>query len=283
MKVAVSNLAWSPADRVAAYRALRAHGVTGLEIAPRRFFASAPDPFHPTDREASEALAPIADVGLEIVSMQAILFGAEGAALFEGDAALSRFRIAMSRAFQLAHRFGIPHLVFGSPKQRRVPDTLSMEAARAHAVSVFRGLGDEAMAAGTRLGVEPNPPEYGTNFLVDLREVESFVADVDHPAVSVVLDLGAMQLRGTLGGIADLTATRMSRISHVHLSEPHLVPAIADPRAVAGAMTALARTGYGHWYSVEMLASEPATLETLSATLGRLTAAMEMAQRGESA
>lgn len=270
MKLAVSNIAWAPDDRRAAYAILQEAGITGLEIAPGLFFHGAGDPFDPDPAVARAAMDEIAAAGLSLVSMQSLLFGVQGAALFGDAEALARFERGMQRAIALAGRLGIPNLVFGSPGQRVVPDGMEMVAARAHAADVLRRLGDAAQAAGTVIAVESNPAVYGTNFLNTFAEARAFVAGIDHPAVTVILDLGAMHLNGDFGTVPAAVIEAGARLSHVHVSEPHLAPAPADIAPARLVCDALERAGYDRAISIEMKA---AGLDALAASVARLLAA----------
>lgn len=272
MIFAVSNIAWAPDERLAAYRLLAEAGLTGLEIAPGLFFHGAADPFAPEPAVAETALAEIAEAGLALVSMQSLLFGVEGAAVFDGEAARARFETGMGRAIALAGRFGIPNLVFGSPGQRRIPEGMDREAAAETAAALFRRLGDQAAAAGTVIAMESNPAAYGTNFLNTLAEAQAFVERVDHPAVTLILDLGAMHMNGQFGEIAAHVATAAPRLSHVHVSEPQLAPAPAEAQAFAPVLSALAAAGYDRAVSIEMKRAERG-LEALAESLARLTQA----------
>ncbi|MBZ4689233.1 MAG: hypothetical protein JG765_484 [Cereibacter sp.] len=277
MKLAVSNIAWSPAHRAAVYDMLQTHGVRGLEIAPGLFFDRSADPFAPTEEELAQAVHEARRAGLELVSMQALLFGAEGAALFGSPAEREAFRSAMLRAIALAGRLSIPNLVFGSPRQRVVPEGMTEAEAQELALRSFAELGDAARRAGTKLGVEANPAVYGTNFLTTLEEADAFVARLDHPAVTLILDLGAMHMNGAFPRIADCVAGLTSPISHVHVSEPHLAPAPADAGQAATALTALSRRGYCGWVSIEMKQPPEPVVATLEAALGRLQQAVGLA------
>lgn len=282
---AVSNIAWEPEEAGAAYALLAANDISGLEIAPGLFLGAAADPFAPTPAEAEAALAPMHAAGLELVSMQSLLFGVQGAALFGDEAARDRFRTGMERAIGLAGTLGIPNLVFGSPGQRNVPEGLDPAEARARAAEDFRRLGDLALDAGTFLGVEFNPAVYGTNFLNEGADALAFVEEVDHPAVSLILDVGAMAINGQRDRIAELARAgaasgKGGRISHVHLSEPQLAPAPADAREAAAVIEAVAGAGYGRWISIEMKAAGLAALE---AALGRLAAARALAANAATA
>ncbi|MEM7779320.1 MAG: sugar phosphate isomerase/epimerase family protein [Pseudomonadota bacterium] len=252
MKLAVSNIAWSPDERLDAYAILQEAGIAGLEIAPGLLFHASADPFVPSADEARRALEEIADAELELVSMQSLLFGMEGAALFEGKPARRAFEIGMHRAIALAGRFGIPNLVFGSPAQRRIPEGMPMERALDEAASVFRTLGDEAALAGTRIAIEANPAAYGTNFLTSLADAESFVRRVNHPNIAAILDIGAMHLNGEYPEVPARIPALAALLSHVHVSEANLAPAPAERTDLAPTFWALRKVGYDKSVSIEM-------------------------------
>jgi sugar phosphate isomerase/epimerase len=184
--------------------------------------------------------------------MQSLLFGVTGAALFEGAEARAPFEAGMIRAITLAGRFGIPNLVFGSPAQRRVPEGMAMADALEEAAAMFRRLGDAAAVAGTRITIEANPAAYGTNFLNTLDEAVAFVALVDHPAIALILDLGAMHMNASFGSVPARLPDLAPRLHHVHVSEPDLAPAPADARALAPVLRGLQAAGYTKAVSIEM-------------------------------
>ncbi|MDO8410622.1 MAG: sugar phosphate isomerase/epimerase family protein [Phenylobacterium sp.] len=277
MKLAVSNIAWPAATRDEAYRLLARHGIRGLEVAPKLLFAESDDAFAPSQDEAARALDAVRSAGLQLVSMQSLLFGAEGAALFGDQASRDRLIAATTRAIRLAGRFDIPNLVFGSPRQRDIPSDLAPAAAEAIAVEVFSRLGDEAAKAGARLGLEPNPAAYGTNFLNRFDEAEAFVRRLDHPAVRLILDGGALLMNDEMAVLEAMTPDRVSQISHVHISEPQLAPAPAAPETASQILNAMSAAGYTGWYSIEMK-SPAGGLDELDQALGRLRAAVEMAK-----
>ena len=275
MRLAVSNIAWLPGDRDAAYAILRAHGIKGLEIAPGLFLDGARDVFAPTDEEVAGALRATRRAGLELVSMQSLLFGVSGAALFEGDGPRERLEAAMLRAIGLAKRLAIPNLVFGSPKQRVIPPGMSGAEAEDIAIATFRRLGDAAAGAGTRIAIEANPRAYGTNFLNRVSEAETFVRKVDHEAIRLIVDVGALHMNGDFDQIEEFAQLGHDVISHVHMSEPDLAPAPADVMEAARVFSALSRVGYAGWCSIEMRAPPLEPLRLLEASVARLVEAAE--------
>ncbi|MBA4791886.1 MAG: sugar phosphate isomerase/epimerase [Rhizobiales bacterium] len=254
MRLAVSNIAWSAADADAAYDLLADLGVPGLEIAPGILFAGEPDPFAPSDAAVAAVRARLDRAGLTLCSMQSLLFGVEGAALFGAAEERAAFQGGLLRAIGLAGRLAIPNLVVGSPRNRVIPDIFSPEEARRIAVSVFRHLGDRAAEAGCVLAMEPNPAVYGTNFLTTLEETDAFVRAVGHPAVKVNFDVGALHVNGDFPRLREALDLARPRISHVHLSEPNLGPvpgSVDEARVVFAALRAVGWTG---WVSIEMRA-----------------------------
>lgn len=280
MKLAVSNIAWRPADRDLAYAILRDHGVEGLEIAPGLFFDGAADPFDPSADEVAAALGPMERAGLQLVSMQSLLFGVSGAALFEGDAARERLITAMLRTIALAERLAIPNLVFGSPRQRVIPANMMVAEAENSAVATFRRLGDAAAKARTCIAIEANPEAYGTNFLNRVAQAEAFVRKVDHDAIRLIVDVGTLHMNGDFDQIEDIAGRALDVISHVHMSEPDLAPAPADIDQATRIFCALARSGYQHWTSIEMRAPESRPLDLLDHSVAKLTRAAVIAKVG---
>jgi sugar phosphate isomerase/epimerase len=280
MMFAMSNIAWLPAERLEAYRILAEARLTGLEIAPGLFCHAAEDPFNPDEAVLREALEEVADAGLTLVSMQSLLFGVEGAALFAGPEACTAFERGMLRAITLAGRIGIPNCVFGSPAQRRVPETMAMAEAMDEAAAVFRRLGDAASAAGTRITIEANPAAYGTNFCTTLEEAEAFVALIDHPAIALILDLGAMHMNGSYDTVPARLSALVPRLNHVHVSEPHLAPAPADAAALAPVLRRLRAAGYAKAVSIEIKRPEAGLAEVRRAAT-RLTKARQAAEASD--
>jgi sugar phosphate isomerase/epimerase len=280
LKLAVSNIAWTPAERDSAYAILRNAGIRGLEIAPGIFFAGATDPFEPTAQEAAAATKALDCAGLHLVSMQSLLFGIRGAALFEGPEPRERLEIALLKAINFAQRFAIPNLVFGSPLQRVIPYGLDHSDAEASAIELFRSLGDVAVAAGSKIAIEPNPAIYGTNFLNRVEEADDFVRKVAHPGIVLNFDVGALHLEGEFKRLKEIASETLPRIGHVHISEPMLAPAPAETGEASRVLAALDGGGYTGWYSLEMKATGKENLRALEASINRLIDAARAVKKG---
>ena len=250
--LAISNIAWRPEENELIYSILAEAGVRGIEIAPGLAFREAPDPLRPTQAEIADFRRQLAAYGLQPVSMQSLLFGASKARLFGDPTARAAFKTALRHAIALAERLEIPNVVMGSPGNRAVPAEMDRIRAAEIACALFRKLGDRAQAAGTKLALEPNPAAYGTNFLTTMDETIKFAAFVDHPAVAVNFDLGAMHMSGEIE-TADVFCRRGAlKASHVHVSEPNLAPAPEREIEFGAIARDLIRHGYRGWFSIEM-------------------------------
>ena len=271
MKYAVSNIAWHPEQRKIAYEIMRDSRFTGLEIAPGLFLPYADDPFDPSEKYLRAALDELKDFDLQIVSMQSLLFGRSDAKLFGNNRERRTFVDGLEASIALAGRLGIGNLVFGSPKQRLVPESLSWDEAWQDSLEVFRVLADKAEANSAVIAMEPNPVEYGTNFLTNLSETAAFVRQVDHPGLRLNLDLGALIMNGELEHFrfADLN----DLVSHVHVSAPKLAPAPPDAK-IAQLVHEMIGCHWDAWLSIEMRQVEgDENLATLKECVRRLASA----------
>lgn len=251
MRLAISNIAWAPDHDEAVARVMRDAGVSGLEVAPTRGWN------RPTDVTRDEALEyreKWAARGIEIVAMQALLYGRADLVVF-GDSGQRRATLDyLARISRLAGWLGATNLVFGSPKNRRV-DGVPLDEIRDSAVAFFREAGRTAAAEGVRLCIEPNPVEYECNFVTSAAEGLALVRDVGREGFGLHLDAGAMTLSGD--DPARTFEECAESMYHFHVSELYLGPVGEGPVEHEAFATALRRADYGGWCSVEMRPSAP--------------------------
>ena len=250
-RLAVSNIAWRAEADDAVAEALRTAGATGIEIAPTMVWR---DPVAVSEAEAVAYREAWRARGFPIVAMQSLLFGRDDLRVF-GDDATRRATLAhLAAMIRLASWLGARSLVFGSPRNRAVGQ-LDRRAAAEMGATFFRAVGDSAAAHGVHFCLEPNPPQYGCDYLTTSSECIALLAEVGSPGLGLHLDTAAM----TLSGEDPETALRAARpwMRHFHISEPYLAPigtGGVDHAAFAGA---LRREGYDGWVSIEMK-SDPA-------------------------
>jgi len=216
MRISVSNIAWDRQDDSAVVSLLAQNGVDAIDVAPGKYFG---DFATASEEEISEVRRWWSDRGIEIVGMQALLFGTQGLNLFGEPSVRERMLTYLGHVCRIARGLGARFLVFGSPRNRD-RSNLDNSATADIAHDFFRRLGDIAADQGTVICLEPNPPVYGANFMTDATTTAAVVRAVNHPAIRMQLDVGALTLNGE--SAAEVLATDADLVAHIHASEPEL-------------------------------------------------------------
>ncbi len=239
IQLSISNIAWDKADDEAVYTEMKAHGFTGLELAPTRIF-----PEQPYEQLTSAMLFGgylKNRWGFCVPSIQSIWYGQTGSIF---DAAQADELLEYTEgAYQFAHMLNCPSLVFGCPKNRNLPEGTDPAAGDAF----FDRAGTLAARYGVRLAVEANPPIY-TNYLTRTADAFALVKRLGNPGLAVNLDLSTILANGER--LRDFVAD-LAWVSHVHISEPGLEPVRRRPEHIELAAM-LHAVGYRGFVSIEM-------------------------------
>lgn len=218
MRIAVSNIAWDPAEDEALAALFVKYAVDAVDIAPPKYF---PDPVHTSSAEIDAVRKRWADLGMDITGMQALLFGSTGLNVFGTKEVRRTLLERLTAICRIGGQLGAQRLVFGSPKNR---DRSGLDDATTKqlAVDFFGELGAIASGYGVWVCLEPNPPRYGANFMTNSVETASIVTAVGSPAIRMQLDTGALTINGE--DALQVFQNFGHCIGHVHASEPDLVP-----------------------------------------------------------
>lgn len=261
MKLAASSLAWKPSEDEAVAAALLRHGFSGVELAPTKVW---PRLEGATEGAVRDYRQRWNDRGIQVVALQALLFGRDDLTLFGSRARRAEDSAWFEHLFQIAHWLGARALVYGSPKNRRGVDPKD-PAVQAEAVEYFQRLGAAAARHGVCLCIEPLPRSYPCDFVNDVGEALALVDRVGERGFGLHVDASSLHI-GERDPRAALEAAR-GRIEHFHLSEPGLAPVrLAGPTPLVESLRLLKGLGYPNWVSIEMLEPSPvggnlATLE----------------------
>ena len=256
MKLAISNIAWQADEEPGIARALRDADVRYVEVAPTKI-STAPLDLTPADvRRYREFWS---EHGISIVAMQALLFGRPDLHVFGTAENRRETTEYLGRMIEIGALLGAETLVFGSPKNR-LTGSLAESEVRAIESEFFGRLGELAAAAGIRFCVEPNPADYGCDYVQTLGDVQRLLRDVPSPGLGLHVDTGQMTLSGEPAGLLERLELE---IQHFHVSEPHLVAAGTGGTRHEEFAAALRRGNYGRWISIEMRAGGPRNLESV--------------------
>ena len=261
-RLAASNIAWEPKedDQVAAI--LREHGFTGVEIAPSKRWES---PIDATKKEIAAYREEWEKRGLQIVAMQALLFGRADLQLFGSITVRRALREYLTALVEMAHGLGAKALVFGSPKNRK-RGKLPLDEATGIAVEFFRELGAVAASRGCVICIEPNPPSYECDFINTTAEAVALCEQIASRGVRVNGDAGAIALNAEDPTSAIEAA--LPWLGHFHASEPALAE-LTDSAVHTAASATLRAASWPGWISIEMRAAAP----------NRVTAVAQAAER----
>ena len=250
MRLAISNIAWDIAEDEVIVALLRRLGVDAIEIAPGKYF---PEPGKANDEDIDRVKNWWLDRGIEIIGMQALLFGTTGLNVFGSPKTQVAMLQHLTEVCRIGAGLGAKRIVFGSPKNRDRSGLTDQEAIDV-AISFFRRLGGIAQSYGVVICLEPNPPCYDSNFMTTSSETAEVVRQVDHPAIGMQLDSGAL----TLNGEDPVTVLQDCAwlIRHVHASEPDLLPLGDGGSDHAKMVAALKQYLPGYLVSIEMLATK---------------------------
>ena len=250
MRLAISNIAWDTAEDEAIVTLLQRFGVDAIDIVPGKYF---PEPGKATEEGITRVKSWWSERGIEITGMQALLFGTNGFNVFGPPESQDAMLQHLTAVCRIGAGLGAKRIVFGSPKNRDrsgLTDKETMDVA----VSFFRRLGDIAQSYNVVICLEPNPPCYGSNFMTTNSETAEMVRQIDHPAIWIQLDSGALAINSedpvtVLQDCAPL-------IGHVHASEPDLLPLGDGGADHAKVVAALKQYLPNHVVSIEMLATK---------------------------
>lgn len=250
MRLAISNIAWDPSEDQAVADLLARFAVDAIDIAPGKYF---PEPAKATAADIERVKAWWAERGIAITGMQALLFGTTGLNVFGSAQSQAALLEHLSHVCRIGGGLGATRLVFGSPKNRD-RSGLDDEQTLTAAVAFFRQLGDIAQANGVIVCLEPNPTCYGANFMTTSAETASVVRAVNHPAIRMQLDTGALAINDE--DPQQVLADCAALIGHIHASEPDLVP-LGDGKTAHPAMAAAIEQHLPqHLVAIEMVATK---------------------------
>jgi len=250
MRLAISNIAWDVSEDEGVANLLRRFNVDAIDVAPGKYF---PEPLKASTDDINRVKQWWSGHGIEITGMQALLFGTVGLNVFGPKEVQDALLEHLSAVCRIGAGLGATRLVFGSPKNRDrtgLDDSLAL----AEAVAFFRRVGDIAQHHGVIICLEPNPVCYGANFMTTSEETARVVKSVNHPAIRMQLDTGALAINKE--SVETVLSDYSGLIGHVHASEPSLVP-LGDPGTDHAALhAAMRRFIPAHIVSIEMVATK---------------------------
>ncbi|WP_430111627.1 sugar phosphate isomerase/epimerase family protein [Paenibacillus sp. B1-33] len=246
MNVSISNIAWDPAEDEEIIGILKDYRVRGLEIAPTKVWDN---PIDCDPYQVEQYKGYWLKENIKIIAMQSLLFGQNDLHLFREENSRQKMKNYLFRIIELAGRLGAKSLVFGSPKNRLVGDLTKVEQYNI-AVPFFHSIGEYAVENNVQFCIEPNPVQYGCDFITHSSEGLELVEAVSSKGFKLHLDAAGMFLAEE--DISKALEKSFPYLAHFHVSEPYL-ELIGSSRVQHHCYSrTLKSLGYNNWISIEM-------------------------------
>jgi hypothetical protein len=215
--LAVSNIAWEPNQDLEIASLLRQFGVHHIDLAPTKYI----------QWQSSTAVAELkkiksfwAQYEIEIRGFQSLLFGRSELNIFR-ESDWSDLIDHFEHVIELAKICEVTKLVFGSPKNR-LKGELPLSVANQIVGSFFTEIDDRLNGSDICLLLEPNPKEYGCDFLTNTIEACEFLANRQFSNIKIQLDLGTCLYNEE--SPRDLMSKYETSFGYCHLSTIELAP-----------------------------------------------------------
>jgi D-psicose/D-tagatose/L-ribulose 3-epimerase len=260
MQLAVSNIGWKPEDDVNVAKILINLGISKIELAPSKYSVN-------FSKFEEVELFTIVDkwerLGIEIYSMQSLLFGLPELELFGDEYSRGKLKKHLLKLASLGGKFGVGPMVFGSPKNR-LRKGLKLDVAVVEGAQFFRELVEDWEGDSCFIVFEANPKDYGCDFITSTSEAFEFTKAVGSTKMQNHIDYTCTKL----GGEDPIEFAKLygGLTKHVHLSEHFLQP--LDESKIfeyKSFFSNLNISGYGGVISLEM--KDPGSLGDLEKSI----------------
>ncbi|OXM86531.1 sugar phosphate isomerase/epimerase family protein [Paenibacillus rigui] len=247
MKFSISNIAWNSTENEEITSILPLYGFSAIEIAPTKIKER---PLEITSNNLRDYKKYWDNKNIELVAMQSLLFGRPDLTIFGGSQKRQETLDYLIKIIQLGVQIGIKVFVFGSPKNRLIGD-IHKDAINEIAANFFLKLGEVADSYGAVFCIEPNPRDYGCDFILNTSEAIELVKSVNHNGFGLHLDAAAMTLN--LEDISLTIENAIGYIKHFHISEPYLEPIGSSGKVNHYLISSvLKKLNYSNYLSIEM-------------------------------
>lgn len=248
MRLSISNIAWENQENDIIASFMQKIGIKGLEVAPAKI---ASDLYKTDDVDVKKYKNYWRSKDIDIVAMQSLLFGHPEMKIFYDELSRENTFNYLKICIDIGKMLGAEAFVFGSPKNRYIP-VASKRMSKDIAIEFFDKVGNYCHNNKVAFCLEPNPVEYGTNFLCNTKEALDFVKEVDNRGLMVNFDTGTMIMNNEDYG--NIMEKSLDYAGHIHISEPFLNPIDPCRRIYAEIADMIRESDYSGRISIEMKA-----------------------------
>jgi sugar phosphate isomerase/epimerase len=270
MKFAICNETFADRPLADGFRLAAEIGYTGVELAPFTLndhgatgASELKDVRQLSALQRERIKSAADDAGVEIIGLHWLLAKTEGFYLTSPDPKVQHSTAEYLAALAvLCADLGGKVMVLGSPQQRNLLPSVSLEEATDHAATVLGAMLPICEDHGVTLALEPLGPAEG-NFLNTAAEAVALTERLGSSACRLHLDVKAMASEPT--PIVEIVKQNAAHTAHFHANDPNLLGPGMGEVDFPPIYKALQATGYDGWVSVEVFKYEP-TPEAIART-----------------
>lgn len=193
--------------------------------------------------------------GIAVAGLHWLLAGTRGLHLAHPSAKVRRATLCHLQALAaVCTQLGGRVMVLGGGESRRVLPGVSLFQALGYAEEVLRALGDDLLAKGVLLGLEPLEPRHD-NLLNSAEAAAELVDRIGCPNLGLALDARAMETETRPR--EDLVAAYSRYLVHVHVSDASTAGPGMGSTDLRPMLDALMAASYQGWISVEAFDPTP--------------------------
>ena len=118
----------------------------------------------------------------------------------------------------IANKLEVKNLVFGSPKNRLIRENTIVS--ENYKIQVFKEISNLAKDNDCIICFEPNPSEYGCNFITRTQDAIDFIKKINSSSFKLNLDISTIIMNNE--DLEDILKKNLSFIQHLHISSPYI-------------------------------------------------------------
>ncbi|GAB4219640.1 MAG: hypothetical protein Fur009_6750 [Candidatus Microgenomates bacterium] len=261
MKLSISNIAWDNLEDKKISKILPNYGFFAIEIAPTKVWKN-------LEKLQKNDIIDYKNFwkkqGIRIIGFQSLLYGKDDFNIFNLNI-MNDILYYLNKVFWVGNILEIKTAVFGSPKNR-FKGNLSIFEAEKRAIDFFYKFGEIGKKYNIKIALEPNPREYGADFLMNTQETLDFIKKINHPFIQLNLDTGILILNKE--NLEQSIKSSISYLTHFHISEPYLNIIDEDKFNIHIKIAKiLKKIKYKNYCSIEMKSKRKNNLEHIKKTI----------------
>jgi D-psicose/D-tagatose/L-ribulose 3-epimerase len=213
-KLSISNLAINPLASIGdTISFLEANGISGIEVAPTRYWGAL-DQLNWA--EVDRFSRGLQSAGFSVSGLQSLMFNRPDLNLFDRNS-WADLRKHFMLLIELSNRVGAEILVFGSPKNRRRGSLNKLDADYL-AKEFFESIDEQLVKSSVTLTIEPNSWNYDCDWINTYEESVAFAKFMNSPSLAPQIDTGSQVSQGE----NVIHAFQNHLPAHIHISELNL-------------------------------------------------------------